>query len=652
MSRKIYAYGMDGFIVPMMKKFAAEGCLPHFARMLKEGTFNQTFPSFPVWTPTNWATLSTGAHTGTHGATRWRVELESGERLDSFDGRALKAERIWNALEREGCKSVAVHYPAAFPSGLKSGFVVDGFGHPGYATTEYEVAACQAYTTAGATEATIQMAHDGTALRQAQRSVEPIPALAPAAALGWSNLLPSHAPPLASRIEVRARLGDEVNTFHLLVVDSGGQGYDRVHICRRPDGDTRIAEAGVGEWSAWAIEEFAMAGQKQRASLRFKLMELALDGTALKLYRTQATYADGFTWPEELAGELIERFGPYQEHASMSPYTEGMADFDTALEECEYQGMWFAEVANYMLQEKGCSYFTCHWHLYDYLNHIHLWDADPVCPGYDPDRAEEFVDFFRRAYQVGDRILGRIWEGAGADTGVGIVSDHGAAPDVRIANIRKFLHDQGFTVLRNGAEGVERDEVREEDIDWEKTRAFLKDDKGFDIYINAAPGEEFDRIEGEVLLALRTWVDQEVGRTPIAVALPRRDAYILGQWGDQCGDVVFAWDHGYVSGYYAQWKGIVGGGSAGAPEEYGAHHGGFIPTQTELSSTFGTLLLAGPNLKQGYERPVDTLGYIHTADVVPTFCHWMGVKPPAQSQGAVAYDLFAGHEMVGRREKG
>ena len=71
MTNKLYAYGMDGFIIPMMKHFVAEGILPNFERMLKEGTVNQLQPSFPVWTPTNWATFSTGAHTGTHGATRW-----------------------------------------------------------------------------------------------------------------------------------------------------------------------------------------------------------------------------------------------------------------------------------------------------------------------------------------------------------------------------------------------------------------------------------------------------------------------------------------------------------------------------------------------------------------------------------------------------
>ena len=407
--------------------------------------------------------------------------------------------------------------------------------------------------------------------------------------------------------------------------------------------------ADVGQWSNWARETFRIDGRDQPAAVRFKLLDLAPDGQFLKLYRSQVTYTTGFTYPEELAGELIERFGPYQEHASMTPYTAGMADFDTALEECEYQGLWFADVANYMLHEKGCAFFICHWHLYDYLNHVHLNHVDPAGPGYEPARAEEVMDYFRRAYQVGDRILGRIWEAADADTYVGVLADHGAYPDIRVANIRKFLHDRGFLVLKEGAVGVERDWVREDDIDWEKTRAYLKEDKGFDIYINAEPGPAFDRIEKELLLALRTWVDEEVGRTPIAVALPRRDAYLLGQWGDQCGDVIFAWDHGYVSGYYGQWRGIVGGGAVGAPEVYGAHHGGFVPTQNELSSSFGSLLLAGPGLKRGYERPAEQLGYIHAVDVVPTFCYLLGAEPPAQSQGAVAYDLLAGHEMVRQR---
>lgn len=647
MNKKIYAYGMDGFIVPMMKRFVAEGCLPTFERILKEGTVNQTFPSFPVWTPTNWATLSTGAHTGTHGVSRWSVEVAPGERINSFDGRAPNAERIWTALEREGLKGVAVHYPAAAFSTVKSGFVVDGFGHPGYASTNYEIAAAQAYSTSDVKE-TVDMDHDGTAVRQSQYSVATIPTLSPAGK--WVNLPESYRPPLESKIEIQARIGEEVILFQILVIDSKGKGYDSIGIFREKNGSTCIAKASLGAWSNWTIETFRIDGFDQDASVRFKLLELAPDGSHLKVYRSQITYTDGFTYPDELASELIERFGPYQEHASMTPYTSGMADFETALEECEYQGLWFAKVANYMLLERGCSFFICHWHLYDYLNHIHLNDVDPVCPGYDSGSADKYIDYFRRAYQVGDRILADIWKEVDKETYIGILSDHGASPDVRIVNIRKFLHEKGFIALKSGTEGVEYDIVLEKDLDWKKTKAFLKDDKGFDIYINASPGEIFNEIERDLLLALRTWIDNETGRTPIAIALPKRDAYILGQWGDQCGDVIFTWDHGYVSGYYGQWKGIVGGGVVGAPQVYGAHHGGFIPTQSETSSSFGSFLLAGPDLKKGYERSTEMLGYIHATDIVPTLCHLFGVSPPAQSQGAIAYDLFKGIEMTRQRE--
>ncbi|NJN83764.1 MAG: hypothetical protein HC802_16805 [Caldilineaceae bacterium] len=117
MTRKIALFGMDGFITPMMRFFAAEGSLPTFSRMIDEGTVNQTLPSFPVWTPTNWATLSTGAHTGTHDVTTWSTEIAPGVSVDSFDGRANKAERIWNALEKAGLKGAALHYPGAHRPG-------------------------------------------------------------------------------------------------------------------------------------------------------------------------------------------------------------------------------------------------------------------------------------------------------------------------------------------------------------------------------------------------------------------------------------------------------------------------------------------------------------------------------------------------------
>ena len=101
--------GWDGFVTPMMKYFAAEGCLPNFSRLLNEGTVNETYPSFPVWTPTNWATLSTGAHTGTHSVPTWQTVIERKSdandkdvSVSSFDGRANNAERIWKRTGTRG----------------------------------------------------------------------------------------------------------------------------------------------------------------------------------------------------------------------------------------------------------------------------------------------------------------------------------------------------------------------------------------------------------------------------------------------------------------------------------------------------------------------------------------------------------------------
>ena len=412
MKRKIYAFGMDGFIVPMMKRFAAEGVLPHFERLLREGTVNQTLPSFPVWTPTNWATLSTGAHTGTHGVTRWRVEVAPGQRIDSFDGRANNAERIWNALERAGMQSVAVHYPAAHPSGVETGFVVDGFGHPGHRSTDFEVAICQAYTTEAALEEAIEMDHDGTAVRQEQRSVEPILPLTPAQE--WRNLPASKAPPLESRIEVVARLGGDVTAFHLLAVDSAGKGYDRVLVCRDRDGEQLHSRCWGG-----GMERVGGGGLCYGRGQTLGIGALQADGVGRGRQPAQALPHSGdlYRWLHAArrvgrgtGGTLLARI---RNTPPCCPYTSGMADFDTALEECEYQGMWFAEVARYMLRERGCSFFICHWHLYDYLNHIHLGDVDPVCPGYEAECAEQYVDYFRRAYQVGGPHFGSAVGGRG-----------------------------------------------------------------------------------------------------------------------------------------------------------------------------------------------------------------------------------------------
>ena len=126
--KKVMVIGMDALIFPLVKQWVNEGVMPNFARLLREGSSSEALPCMPAWTPTNWATLATGAHTGTTGCYLWSDHLptDPDEKLAqfTFDSRAVTAEYIWEAAERAGKKTLCASYPGAWPPRVKEGYVI------------------------------------------------------------------------------------------------------------------------------------------------------------------------------------------------------------------------------------------------------------------------------------------------------------------------------------------------------------------------------------------------------------------------------------------------------------------------------------------------------------------------------------------------
>jgi hypothetical protein len=95
---------------------------------MEKGSISKALPCLPAYTPTNWATIATGAYPGAHGAGNWddRSPGDPSDRkpLSTFDSRTITAETIWQVAEREGKRSLIAAYPGAFPSRLKNGFVI------------------------------------------------------------------------------------------------------------------------------------------------------------------------------------------------------------------------------------------------------------------------------------------------------------------------------------------------------------------------------------------------------------------------------------------------------------------------------------------------------------------------------------------------
>jgi hypothetical protein len=57
-------------------------------------------------------------------------------------------------------------------------------------------------------------------------------------------------------------------------------------------------------------------------------------------------------------------------------------------------------------------------------------------------------------------------------------------------------------------------------------------------------------------------------------------------------------------------------------------------------TNMGGMILTGPNIKAGYERDWQRFGLVRQVDIAPTLAHLAGLKPPAQSMGAVLHDLI------------
>jgi predicted AlkP superfamily phosphohydrolase/phosphomutase len=628
MQRKVYLIGLDGMIYPMYRRFVQEGILPNLEQLSGNVINTEVYSSLPAHNPMNWATMITGAHSETHFIIRWYVDLpgpkNTEKSINFLVGWPAKAETIFEAAAQAGLKSVAFHYPANAPRRTQNLYAIGGFDNSTYGSTPFEVMPALTYKNLIDIPRTCQ--------------VKLIPGN------NWANLPPSHQTHLEFPILMVTKQEGKNRCLYGLVLDNNGSGYDTVIACTNKDGNPRITTTLKGTWSTWCRENFVITGRPQKGTFRFKTVELSPNAKRLRLYHSQIVMIDEFYEPREPGSELVEKFGPYQEHDSLAANIWGATDFETYLQEMKYQAQWIARASNYIMNTKNCHLFYCHIHIFDHMNHRHLSGVEPMSPEYNSSSTHEHWKVYRHAYMLADRMIDTFLEGIDNNTNVIVASDHVAVSDRRAINMRKFLYKKAFLSLIGSSRWLNNDETPDKNIDWKKTKVFMKPGRGYDIFININAKEgsnEYLRIQDELVHILCTWVDDDTGQCPIAVALRKKDAPLLGFWGDQCGNVVFINEDGYVHSYMSEWHLILGHHSLGEPLWYGAHHGTQLPiSRTEIASDMAFLLTSGPGIKKRYEQPVNELGDIHMTSLIPLICHLLGIETAAQCQGYLPSDIL------------
>lgn len=174
------------------------------------------------------------------------------------------------------------------------------------------------------------------------------------------------------------------------------------------------------------------------------------------------------------------------------------------------------------------------------------------------------------------------------------------------------------------------------------------------IYINLrgrepdgiVPQEEYEDLRNQILHELRHLRDLVDGEPAIELALKKKDAGIMGMWGDAIGDIIFCYAPGHA------WTGseVLGMGEDRVIfESGGANHGPQPPwTETEVSSNYATLILKGPGVKSGHVQKGSDPGAV-MVDFTPTLCHLVGIPAPRDSEGRILRELLEGRPPAPKR---
>lgn len=665
---RVVVIGFDGMMPEMLLKFADEGVLPNFSRLLHEGTFARALSSAPADTPTNWSTIATGAFPGTHGLNSFAVHV-SGEPFDvhhnvmgnlhpriafeepqdqTFNGQCL-AEYLWQSAEALGLKSLIVNFPGSWPPNITDGIIVNGSGP--YASPTVKLALPHSYSSG--------IPAEGELSNTTRIALSP--------AKGWRGEPASVRPPLEAEFQ-DAEIGV---AYHVLV--TGSSKYDRVLVSDQKAGGGTLADLRPGQSSPWIDRTFlitlqgplgsaflGLAEYKQRefevvGRFRFTLKELAPDGERLLLERSTVYNPHHWAYPQPIADQLIDYFDA-QPAAPPLPISV-FSPLALLNENTTTMAKGIVETTRYLAKVQDWDFIFVQIHDPDGINHEKLSFLDPGSPDYSPQEVEGHWEEFRKEYRLLDWMLGSILDCCtDAGTLVVVVSDHGALPVRKVVRLSDFLSHAGLITYKDSADGESLV------VDWGQSKIALGDHPlGQSIWVNLkgrdpngfVEQENYDDVREETIRVLQAIVDPDTGRRVVDHVFRIEDAAAWGDWGPRFGDLVYFLAPGYSNTLDVHSAGPVRKGALSKepiskdrsvfPNKNlifrGIHHA-FLPT-AKLGgfSNHGIFLAKGPRVKAGHrrERP------IRLVDVVPTICFWRHLPVPANSEGGAILDIFSQH---------
>jgi len=327
----------------------------------------------------------------------------------------------------------------------------------------------------------------------------------------------------------------------------------------------------------------------------------------------------GITQPPELQSEILARTSsPYLLDASLDGAAEPEAvDRDDLLRRIRELDRQRFDIAAYLMsgREWDLLFMVCMGT--DRVGHYFMRYQDPAHGRHEP--GSRFEGAIREHYRYCDRRLGELIEGAGPDTVVLVVSDHGIQRLDGKFNINDWLAEGGY--LRLTAPVDVPTPLSRAPVDWAATKAWARG-YGGQVYLNVRGREPQGMVRPEDVDALLA--ELEAGLTGLElpgggrarVETVRRDGVYDGPHADRCPDLFLQ-----IEGLRYLTSDLVGHGDLFTPvSALGPDDAGHAPA--------GFCALAGPGVPA-----LGRFAALSLFDVAPTVLDLLQVEAPPGLEG-------------------
>jgi len=679
-AQKVMVLGVDGLDPRFSRRMIDEGKMPNLAKIVEKGACREDLVllgGHPTITPPMWTTLSTGCYANVHGITGFYRQHPQDLSAVSYalDSRLCKAESVWNCTAEAGKKTLVFHWPgSSWPptSDSENLFVIDGTspGSLGMATSQRDggsyfaaaekikepkfisnadpnvVAVCVVeelpetsneakweFDDTGIIDK-MSVCFDYDLSNSARPKIDVVQSYIKPAN-GWTIDVPADAK------ETAILLSRGLIRRPALILKGESGKYDTVVIYKNKKSEKPIVELKLGIVTGNIIDEgYDKHDEKFTVVRTMKLLDVAEDGSWIKIWISAAMDVNVYdTWhPQRMYDYVKEVCGP-------TPPTANIYELTEELHGCMMAGWeitidWQIKAMHEIIKREGIEVVFSHMHNVDLLNHTFISCLAEGTVERNKARGvteldqPTFLQWQEDLYKMTDDYLGAFLHYLDEGWTVIVTSDHaqvspehGMYPYLGqiIGYCVQLFKDWGYTTMLKDENG---NEIRE--VDWSKTKAIVN--RSNDVWINLKgrnthvqsdgtvvegivdPADKYE-LEEEIMTKLYELKHYKTGKRVVQLAVRNKDAVHFGLGGPESGDIVY-----FVA------------------EGYNGDHGDSLSTAygVEDTSVSPIFVGAGPGFKEGYY----TDRIIRQIDFAPTIAALLGVRMPAQCEGAPAYQIL------------